>query len=179
MNNLRKLEDLFLENGFSDFKWITGNDIKVAQWVRLKCMFGCTSYGKKSTCPPNVPKVNECERFFSEYNCAVIFHIAKKIEDSEQLTAWSKNINKKLAKLEKEVFLAGFYKTFVLYIDECNICSECSSERAQCKNPKIARPCTEALAIDMYETARSLDYPIKVITDTKEEMNRYAILLIE
>ena len=179
MQNQKRLEDLFIDNGFDDYQWIKGKDIKVSQWVRFKCMYGCNSYGKSSTCPPNVPTVNECERFFSEYSSAIIFHFNVKFEDSEQLKPWCKTINNKLAKLERDVFLAGFYKTFVLYVDECNICSTCTAERSECKNKKIARPCTEALAIDIYETVRNIGYPIQVLTDSKEEMNRYAILLIE
>jgi Predicted metal-binding protein len=179
MQNQELLEDLFIKYGFDDFKWIAGKDIQVAQWVRVKCMYGCNSFGKSSACPPNVPTVNECERFFSEFNQAVIFHFKAKVENSEQLTSWCKTVNSKLSKLEKAVFLAGFYKTFVLYVDECNICSECTSERAECKNKKIARPCTEALAVDIYGTARSIGYPIQVLADSREEMNRYAILLIE
>ena len=179
MYNQQQLENLFDKYGFDDFKWVTGKDINVAQWVRLKCLYGCNSYGKKSTCPPNVPTVSECEKLFSEYGSAVVFHFNGMFETSEQLTHWCKAINNKLSKLEKDVFLDGFYKTFVLFIDECNICADCSSERSECKNKKIARPCTEALAVDVYGTVRKIGYPIKVIRESNEEINRYAILLIE
>jgi predicted metal-binding protein len=34
--------------------------------VRMKCMYGCASYGRKACCPPNTPTVAECERFLKE-----------------------------------------------------------------------------------------------------------------
>ena len=179
MNNQLQLEDLFAKYELNDFKWVAGKDINVAQWVRFKCMYGCNSYGKRSACPPNVPTVSECKSFFSEYDRVVVFHFNEKFETSELLTHWCKTMNNKLSKLEKDVFLAGFQKAFVLFIDECSLCTECASERAECKNKKIARPCTEALAVDVYGTVRKIGYPINVIKENGEEMNRYAILLVE
>jgi len=34
-----KLEALFAERGYKDFKWITPQEMVVAQWVRMKCTF--------------------------------------------------------------------------------------------------------------------------------------------
>lgn len=41
------------------------------------------------------------------------------------------------------------------------------------------RPCLEALGVDVFATARKLGYPIEVLTDYKQEMNRYSFLMIE
>ncbi|MFH1102907.1 MAG: DUF2284 domain-containing protein [Pseudomonadota bacterium] len=60
----KQLEQLFARHGVSDFKWIDPKQIIVSQWVRMKCMFGCSEYGHNASCPPNVPSVSECERFF-------------------------------------------------------------------------------------------------------------------
>ena len=50
---------------------------------------------------------------------------------------------------------------------------------AQCKNPHLSRPSPEALGVDVFATVRKLDIPIAVLTDNKEEMNRYSFLMIE
>ena len=34
MLNRQPLESMFAKYGFDDFKWISGKDIKVAQWVQ-------------------------------------------------------------------------------------------------------------------------------------------------
>jgi predicted metal-binding protein len=68
MGKTHGLETLFSDHYFSDFKWIDPKEIVVAQWVRMKCLFGCSEYGQNASCPPNVPSVLECRQFFSEYN---------------------------------------------------------------------------------------------------------------
>jgi len=35
------------------------------------------------------------------------------------------------------------------------------------------------MAIDVFSTVRKLGYPIEVLKDYSEEMNRYAILLVD
>jgi hypothetical protein len=44
---------------------------------------------------------------------------------------------------------------------------------------KMARAGADALAIDVYATVRSIGYPIQVLKDYTEIMNRYAFLLVE
>jgi predicted metal-binding protein len=77
------------------------------------------------------------------------------------------------------VFKAGFVKAFLLFFDSCGICPECSGSRTSCKEPKLARPVPEALAVDVFSTVRKLGYPIEVLSEYDQEMNRYAILLID
>ncbi len=36
-------ESLLLDQDYDDFKWIDPQEIVVAQWVRMKCEFGCPS----------------------------------------------------------------------------------------------------------------------------------------
>jgi predicted metal-binding protein len=88
-------------------------------------------------------------------------------------------LNKKLIKLERAVFLAGCYKAFVLFMDECRLCAECTGARESCLNKADARPGPESLAVDVFTTARSAGYPIEVLKDYNEEMNRYAFLMVE
>ncbi len=174
-----KLEALFEKHGYTDYKWIKPEDIVVAQWVRMKCMFGCGEYGRNATCPPSVPSVSECRQFFDEYSTGVIFHFEKVIEQPDDRHAWSKQINQALLKLEREVFLSGYYKAFLLYLDTCEICADCVGKREACKSPRSARPTPEAMAMDVFGTVRRYDYPIEVLTDYAQPMNRYAFLMIE
>jgi len=67
----------------------------------------------------------------------------------------------------------------VLFMDECRLCENCSGERDTCTNKEDARPGPEALAVDVFSTVRSIGYPIEVLRDYGDEMNRYAFLLIE
>ena len=119
-----KLEAIFQKHGYTDFKWIDPEKIVVSQWVRMKCMFGCGEYGRTASCPPNLPSVSQCEKFFREYSEAVIFHFEKKVAKPEDRYAWTKKVNAKLSKLEREVFLSGYERAFLLFMDSCSICGE-------------------------------------------------------
>lgn len=173
------LEQIFNKLGFDNFRWIKTSDIVVAQWVRMKCLYGCGSYGKKGSCPPNTPPMEECRQFFNEYETAVIFHIAAKLEDPGDRSCFSREINKRLLDVEREVFLEGFRKAFLLFMDECQLCPHCPGTIEDCVNHKSMRPCPESMGIDVFDTVKKYGLPIRVLTDYHEEMNRYAFLLIE
>ncbi len=173
-----KLSPLFARFGLSDWRWIDPKEIVVSQWVRMKCTFGCGEYGKNASCPPSVPSVAECERFFSEYSFAAVFRFEKKVDKPEDRHAWSKKVNTRLAKLEREVFLAGFERAFLLFMDSCGLCEECAGGRSECRIPRMARPSPESMAVDVFSTVKKYGFPIEVRTDYQESMNRYAFLMI-
>ncbi|MFW9974220.1 MAG: DUF2284 domain-containing protein, partial [Candidatus Thorarchaeota archaeon] len=83
-NAVLDLEGLFTKYEFTEFKWIDPKEIVVSQWVRMKCEFGCEDYGNAS-CPPNLPSVSECQKFFHEYTDAWIFRFTTIGEPSEEL----------------------------------------------------------------------------------------------
>jgi predicted metal-binding protein len=57
VHGAQDLERMFAARGFSDFRWIDPREIVVAEWVRMKCLYGCVEYGKNAACPPNAPSV--------------------------------------------------------------------------------------------------------------------------
>jgi len=179
MVDINKLPDLFIKRGFTDFRWLDPREVVVGQWVRMKCLYGCVEYGHNACCPPNAPPVEECERFFREYQEAVVFHFEKTVAKPEARHAWSRKINLALLELEREVFLAGFEKAFLVFMDSCSLCQDCAGIRPACKKPKLARPTADALAMDVYATVRNLGYPIEVLSDYRQAMNRYAFLFIK
>jgi predicted metal-binding protein len=172
------LETVFREHGYEDYKWIDPKQIVVAQWVRMKCRFGCPNYGKKAACPPQTPSVSKCEQFFKEYQAAVVFHIHKQFDNPPDRFAWYKKETINLARLERDVFLAGFEKAFFLLFGGCPLCRECKIERSLCKHPEMARPAPEAMAVDVYSTVKRIGYPISVRTDYRQAMDRYVFLMV-
>ncbi len=179
MEDRGRIESMFGNYGFADFKWIDPKDIVIAQWVRTKCMFGCANYGKRVCCPPNVPSIPECKQFFSEYATGVIFHFAKASDKLDDHRDWARETNQALLRAERDVFLLGHEKAFLLPMSLCSLCEECTGVREECKNPKSARPTPEGMGIDVYSTVRKHDFPIQVLVDYSQTVNRYAFLLIE
>lgn len=176
---LYKLVDAIVRShGYTDYKWIDPGRIIVAQWVRMKCMFGCGEYGRGGACPPNTPSVPECERFFREYEDAIILHFEGRMDEPEDRHAWSARINTELVKLERDVFLAGFERAFLLFMDSCCFCRDCTGKRETCEQPRVARPAPEAMAVDVYSTVRQFGFEISVLGDFDQKMDRYAFLMV-
>jgi len=175
----KALEDIFHSHGFEDFKKFDPRRVIISSWVRMKCMFGCPDYGRVASCPPQVPSVEEGQLFFQDYITGVVFHFQKSLERPEDRFAWTKKTNLELLKVEREVFVRGYEKAFLLFMDSCGLCAECAGKREACKLPRQSRPTPEALAMDVYATVRRLDFPIQVLKDYGQPMNRYAFLLIE
>jgi predicted metal-binding protein len=182
MINQEQLDQTIKQYGFTDYKWIVPQkDIVVAQWVRFRCTFGCKNYGKKGSCPPAVPPVEECRKMIYEYNNAIIFHFPMNQNSQAAGPDDIKKLMAQLLELERDVFLLGYYKTFLLQFDSCKLCKDCAVEdtRMNCVNKTMSRPGADAMGIDVYKTARNVDYPIQVVRDHSDAVNRYAFLLIE
>jgi predicted metal-binding protein len=179
MKTRERIEQIVKKHGYTDYKWIDPQKIVVEQWVRMKCMFGCDEYGRTGTCPPNVPSMSECEKFFKEYRSVVVLHFEKKVDKPEERFAWTKDINSGLLELEREIFISGYRKVFLLFMDSCILCDGCPGKREKCKEPEKARPTAEALGMDVFATVRQIGYPIEVLSDYTQTMNRYAFLMID
>jgi predicted metal-binding protein len=173
------LEKMFRDHGFDNFTWIDPGKIIVAQWVRVKCMYGCDDYGRNAACPPNVPSVTECRELFGEYSSGVAFHFEVGFDDPKERHAWVAGVNRRLFELERKVFISGYEKAFMLFVGCCQLCSDCPPDRTDCKQPEKGRPSPEAFAIDVFSTVGQYGLPIEVLANYAEAMNRYAFLLVE
>jgi len=178
MTNKEKIESIIRNQDFYDYKWINPREIVVANWVRVKCTFGCSDYGL-GTCPPNTPSVNECDRFFKEYESGVVIRLNKYADKDSYPSDWSREMTNRLLKIEREIFLSGYQKVFLLNQTCCSLCKECSGNRKDCRDKKNSRPSPESFAVDVYQTVRKVGLEINVVADSPAEMNRIAILLIE
>lgn len=147
-------------------KVISAKSIVTAHWVRMKCQYGCSGYGDRFTCPPNSPAPEQTAKMLKEYKTALLVHC----DDHE-------DVSKIVSILEREIFLAGYYKAFAMGSGPCRLCGEC--DRKECRHAETARPSMEACGIDVYQTARNNKCPIQVVLDESCEQNYYGIVLIE
>jgi predicted metal-binding protein len=151
--------------GAKEAKIISASSVVTAQWVRLKCQFGCDGYGRRLTCPPFSPSPQETRIMLDEYTHVLLIH-------GDAYT----DIRNIVASLEREVFLDGFYKAFGMGAGPCYLCPRCPKS---CKHPDMARPSMEASGIDVYATARGNGFPINVVKTRKCPENYYGIVLLE
>ncbi len=67
---MEKLEDFCrkaIELGAAKAKIVKAEDVIVADWVRLKCQYGCGGYGKRLSCPPYSPTPSETRKVMAGY----------------------------------------------------------------------------------------------------------------
>ena len=82
-----------------------------------------------------------------------------------------------VVKLEREVFLSGYYSTFGLGSGPCPYCNECNLK--ECVHPDLARPSMEACGIDVYATARKTGYNLSVVKNRGETPTHFGLLLVQ
>jgi len=150
-----------------EIKLIDRATIRVEDWVRMKCQFGCGGYGARLTCPPYSPTPDQTRRIIKDYKNALLIHSRN-----------SRKIKEAVPEIERELFLKGFYKAWGMGAGPCRYCHECDIE-AGCRFPRKARPAMEACGIDVFATVRLNGFPIEVLTSRTQEQNHYGLILFE
>jgi len=173
-----KIESILKDQELTDYKWIDPKEIIVAHWVRVKCTFGCGDFGL-GTCPPNTPSVAECDSFFKEYKNGMIIRLTRFADKNAYPSGWSREMTDKLLYIEREIFLSGFQKVFLLNQTCCSLCSDCPGNRLDCRDRIRSRPSPESFAVDVYSTVRNAGLDINVVAKNPSLINRIAILLID
>ena len=163
--SIEDLCELALKLGADQAKVIKAEDVEVAEWVRLKCQYGCSGYGKRLTCLPYSPTPEQTRRILAHYKYAILVHFKP-----------GSDIHRTMAKLEREAFLAGYYSAFAMAAGPCTICEKCDLKR--CRYPELARPAMEACGIDVYATARKAGFRIHVLRSREETPNYFGLLLV-
>jgi predicted metal-binding protein len=80
--------------------------------------------------------------------------------------------------LEREVFLAGYYKAMGLGSGPCHLCKACAFGEG-CRHPGQARPSMEACGIDVFATVRKHRFTIEVVRTHDDPQHYFGLVLIE
>jgi len=105
--------------GAIEAKVISPQHIFTAEWVRRKCQYGCDGFGEHLTCPPYSPTPQETRRLLDEYKIALLIHCPSR----------GVEVLKIICTLEREAFLAGYYKAFGMSAGPCSLCEKCNTFR--------------------------------------------------
>ncbi|MFZ2959093.1 MAG: DUF2284 domain-containing protein [Candidatus Ozemobacteraceae bacterium] len=155
-----------VEYGAIHAKIISANSLITAPWVRLKCQFGCGGFNSNLCCPPFTPTPDEMQKIIHGYEHAILIHCREMKKPTEIVV-----------KLEKDVFLSGYYKALGLGAGPCTLCNECNKQK--CARPEETRPSMEACGIDVYATVTGCNFPIQVLIDSEAEGNYFGLVLVE
>lgn len=156
--------------------------ITVAEWVNLKCRYGCSKYNTNWCCPPATPETEKAKLILSEYSLALLlvgvnrctdFNLNTARKRASQVRYWKGTVS-----LERQLFLEGYYKAFSLVSGSCALCKECAYP-GNCKFPMEKRPTIESFSIDVIGTLQNLGTTSKVAKHRSRLFNYYGIILLE
>ncbi len=158
-----------LELGAADAVIFRIEQIVFDERTILKCMFGCSDWGKGHTCPsaPGSLKPWEYRQIFEKYSWGCIIHSTSKKVSHDVSFA-----------IEREAFLAGHY--FAFSLSDCAICGECAGFKGRaCVDPRRARPAFHSVGIDVFATVHQFGLPLVTLKDESETENWYSAVFVE
>ena len=170
------------QNGVESILPFSINNIVIAQWVNLKCRYGCSQYKANWSCPPATPDLNEARTILSEYTTALLLVGSQNRNDfykdsnrnrTDQVKYW-----KSIVSLERLLFLKGYDKAISLVSGACSLCKKCAYPDA-CRFPMEKRPTVESFYIDLVGTLKNLGIDTKVALELNETFKYYSIILLD
>jgi predicted metal-binding protein len=152
-------------------------DVVIADWVRMKCLFGCDEPGVHRTCPPHAPAVEQTRRVVDAFERAILLE-AGPIIGAERSDDESRRLNEVGLALERELFLAGFHKTWLMGAGPCDFCGACTRGEDS-PTPERARPSMEGCGLDVYTTVRNAGRQIEVVQTREDGYRLFALVLVD
>ena len=136
----------------------------------LKCMYGCSDWGKNHTCPsrPHNPTMAEMKEMFSRYRWGVIIH------------GHDKHTTQRISMaLESAAFHDGYY--FAMSLSDCGLCKECAAVSCEdCRFVVQARPAFHSVGIDVFKTVHQFGLPLETLPDRNApNQNWYSAVFVE
>jgi predicted metal-binding protein len=166
--NIEKYEVIAQSLNIKEIMLITPEQIIFDIKAILKCRWGCSfSKNRSIKCETYGISITERKQIINSYKSIFVLH-------NNNAT----DMTRACLKLEKELFLDGYYFAFTLRA--CNYCNDCNIKKGkECAYPEKVRPCEQMFGIDVYKTVRNLGLPINVLHGEDEIENRYGFVLIE
>jgi predicted metal-binding protein len=172
MNPLEGYCSQALDMGFTGAKVIDPRTVVTAEWVRMKCQFGCVRYGTSHCCPPYAPTPQTTRQVIDSYTNAILVH--RRVEGGRR----ARDFTHILVRLERTIFLDGYHKAWCMGSGPCSLCKACDP-KGPCQHGGEARPSMEACGIDVFSTARDNGFTIRVVRTLEDEQNQYGVILVK
>ena len=75
--------------GISGAKVIDPRSVVTAEWVRMKCQFGCTGFGMSLCCPPRTPTPDITRKVIDSYQKVILLH--RRLREGGEVKASQRN----------------------------------------------------------------------------------------
>lgn len=156
-----------LEIGFFAAVPLDPATISCEPWVKAKCAYGCSQYGRKWSCPPHAMPPEEFRAILGGYSHALLLAGQPPLRDFQE----------NLLELEKQAFLAGCKKALAFSGGPCCWCETCPDDR--CAFPDKRRPSLEACGCDVFSLAESTGLTVAPLRNSDDFVQFIGLLLLE
>jgi len=168
--------------GIAEVLLISTEDICVAEWVQLKCKYGCKRFGRSWCCPPETPTPDQTRILLNGYRKGLLLCGSGKntefYKDNNQKRRRQVRVWKGTIAIERQLFLLGYYRAFALVAENCALCKDCLYPH-DCKFPTDRRPSVESLSIDVFQTLKNVGKIFQISKSINEQHNYYSLILLE
>jgi predicted metal-binding protein len=149
------------------------SDVVFEERVKMNCYY-CKHYGRKHTCPPNIPDVNYPE-MMAEYRNKVVLLYTECSRAREQIRiSTSLRIHKTILLMERLLWNHNYPMAVSFTGGSCKLCSNgCMTDK--CCNKAEARIPIEAMGVNVIATLRKIGIDL-VFTD-KTKITRCGMVL--
>jgi predicted metal-binding protein len=178
---LQLLKEAGKNYGLESITPFSAEDIIVAEWVSLKCRYGCSRYNRSWCCPPATPGPDKVRQILAEYSQALLLQSSHRMPQFYRDDVRKRSILvrcwKGTVSLERILFLEGYHKAFSLVGESCALCKKCVYPN-NCRFPQEKRPSLESFSIDVIGTLHRLGIKPQVAKDINAAFSYYAIILV-
>jgi len=168
-----------LAAGASAAALLAPDQVITAEWVRWKCLYGCSTAGHCLTCPPLTPTLAETRRLLAEYRRVLLlrFDIDPQAGDRH---AVRRRVLAAALELERRLFLAaGLHRALAIAGGRgCDRDELCVDPR-RCDSRASLRPGPAGLGIDVFATAAQAGWHISVVPESGAAYHRLALVLVD
>ena len=168
---IAKLTAMAREKG-GDAVSLPASSVVTAEWVRMKCYFGCKGFGRRFGCPPYSPTPEQTAKVLSEFSTALLIRFDGDVGETDPKRYVSHetthHVQKMTYEMEKTAFEDGFYKVLCYAGHQCGWCASCAAKEpgakeSDCRFRHKMRPSMEASGIDVYATCKNAGWDLDVI----------------
>lgn len=176
--DLKLFADVAKEEGAEIVAPIYSDQIKMDFRTTYKCRT-CKKYGKKPTCPPNIPDFDYFEKLIRCYKYGLIIgkrYCYKSDDEFVRIRAESgPRVQNILLSLEHQAFQRNYYWAISFIGGSCRGCSSCNPESPICLTPERGRIPMEATGVDVIETCKNVGVHISPFPHPIEEGRLYRV----
>ena len=167
VSSLFAMKSHALSHGFFAAVELDPARIRSEAWVRAKCTYGCSQYGKRWSCPPHTMDQAGFQELLGCYSRALLVAGQPPLRDFQE----------KLLELEREAFLGGFKKALIFSGGPCCWCESCDETR--CRFPEKRRPSLESCGCDVFALAESCGIPVAPLRNSDDFVQYVGLLLVD